>query len=265
MSAREEKNVSFWDHLDELRSVIFRAAGVYILAVVVLFFFMPAIFNNIILWPTRPDFPVYTLFHRLGAIAPSLAEESFLSPMNGVELVNIELASQFMIHISCSCWMALVVTLPIIIYLCWTFIKPALYPQERAHSTMAFLGGNLMFYCGVAAGYFCIFPLTLRFLSDYQLSPLVPNIVSLTSYMDTFVSLLLMMGLVFEIPLLAWLLGKTGLLTHSFFTRYRRHAIVVLLILAAVITPTGDPFTLFAAFIPIYLLWEASALLVKKN
>ncbi len=119
-----------------------------------------------------------------------------------------------------------------------------------------------MFYLGVATGYFLVFPLTVKFLAGYQLSSAIRPMVTLTSYMDNFYTLLLMMGVVFELPLLAWLLGKMGLLTRDFFKTYRRHAIVVLLIVAAVITPTGDPFSLFLVFIPIYALWEGSARLV---
>ena len=122
-----------------------------------------------------------------------------------------------------------------------------------------------MFYLGVTVGYFLVFPLAVRFLSTYQLSENIRPIVSLDSYMDNFFTLLLMMGAVFELPLLAWVLGKMGMLTRGFFSTYRRHAVVVLLIIAALITPTGDPFTLFIVFIPIYTLWEASARLVPLS
>jgi sec-independent protein translocase protein TatC len=121
-----------------------------------------------------------------------------------------------------------------------------------------------MFYLGIAVGYYLVFPLTLRFLADYQLSSTIPNTISLDSYMDNFFIITLMMGIVFELPLLAWLLGKMGFLTRDFFSTYRRHAIVVLLIVAAMITPTGDPFTLSAVFFPIYILWELSSRLVPK-
>ena len=166
---------------------------------------------------------------------------------------------------SASCWLALVVSFPVIIYLLWGFIKPGLYENERKGARMAFLFGNLMFYVGVCVGYFMVFPLTVRFLSDYQLSEMIPNQISIDSYMDTFITVVMMMGLFFELPLLAWLLGGMGLLHRNFFNTYRRHAIVALLILAAIITPTGDPFTLFVVFAPIYLLWEFSAFLVKKD
>ncbi|MDE6312009.1 MAG: twin-arginine translocase subunit TatC [Muribaculaceae bacterium] len=259
---------SFWAHLDDLRGVLFRIIAVYVAACVGLFAFMPRIFNGIILAPTRGDFPVYEFFERLASTAPILADASLSeggSAKFSIELVNIELASQFFIHITATMWLALIVTLPFIIYFLWTFIRPGLYENERKHAGLAFVAGHVMFYLGAATGYFLVFPLTLRFLAGYQLSPLIPNVISLTSYMDTFVTLLLLMGLVFELPLLAWLLGKTGLITREFFTRYRRHAIVALIVLAAIITPTGDPLTLFTVFIPVYILWELSAVLVKKD
>ena len=153
---------------------------------------------------------------------------------------------------------------PIVIYLLWTFVSPALYSHEKRGIKRAFAFGNLMFFLGVAVGYFVVFPVTLRFLADYHVSAMVPNQISLDSYMDTFLMLIFIMGIIFELPLLAWLLGKIGVLKRGFFKKYRRHAIVVLLILAAVITPTGDPFTLTIVFLPIYLLYELSALLVKE-
>ena len=125
--------------------------------------------------------------------------------------------------------------------------------------------GLVMFLLGVMVGYFIVFPITLRFLADYHVSQMVPNQISLDSYMDTFLMMIFIMGLVFELPLLAWVLGKFGILHRDFFKKYRRHAVVVLLVLAAVITPTGDPFTLAIVFMPIYILYELSALLVKPQ
>ena len=122
-----------------------------------------------------------------------------------------------------------------------------------------------MFFMGVAVGYFVVFPVTLRFLADYHVSQLVPNQISLDSYMDTFLMLIFVMGVIFELPLLAWLLGVLGVLHRDFFGTYRRHAVVVLLMLAAIITPTGDPFTLMVVFLPIYLLYELSAFLVPAS
>ena len=160
--------------------------------------------------------------------------------------------------------MAIVLSFPILLTILWGFISPALYSHEQRGFKRAFIFGNLMFYIGVAVGYLVVFPITMRFLAEYQISESVPNVISLSSYMDNFIVICLMMGLVFELPLVAWLLGRMGLLTRRFFKKYRRHAIVVLLILAALVTPTGDPFTLSVVFFPIYTLWELSSRLVPK-
>lgn len=255
-----ENEMTFWDHLDALRRVIFRVLGVMAVLGIAAFIAMPTIFDKVIMAPCSGTFITYKLFNDIaaGVGAGDLATDATFS----VDIVSIELASQLFIHLSASCWAALIVGFPVIIYLLWGFIAPALYDHEKRGITRAFIFGNVMFYLGVAVGYFLVFPLALRFLADYRLSDAIRPIVSLDSYMDNFFTLLLMMGAVFELPLLAWLLGKMGILTRGFFGRYRRHAIVALLIIAALITPTGDPFTLFIVFIPIYALWEMSARLV---
>lgn len=257
--------MTFWAHVDALRSVLLRSGGVIVALTVVFFVAMPHIFDTVILAPTRGDFVLYRIFDRLGAsgggiLMPNLGGSDF-----HVDLINIQLASQFFIHMSTSFWLAVVFAFPVIIYLLWGFVAPALYSGERSGVKRAFLLGNIMFFIGVAVGYFVVFPVTLRFLADYQVSASVPNQISLDSYMDNFLVLILVMGLIFELPLVAWLLGRMGLLNRRFFRRFRRHAVAVLLILAAVITPTGDPFTLMVVFLPIYCLWEMSALLVPAS
>ena len=255
-----DDSASFWDHLDVLRGVLLRILAVMAVLGVGAFIAMPWIFDNVIMAPCSADFPTYALFNCLSELMGEDGAGAF-----DVNIVSIELASQLMIHFSSACWVALIAAFPIVIYLLWGFVSPALYPHERRGIRSAFLFGNLMFYLGVVTGYYLVFPLALRFLATYRLSDVIEPIVSLSSYMDNFFTLLLMMGAVFELPLVAWLLGKMGLLTRGFFKTYRRHAIVVLLIVAALITPTGDPFTLFLVFIPIYALWEGSARLVPAD
>ena len=255
--------MSFWEHLDELRGVLVRIAVVVVTVAIVLFAFMPRLFDSVILAPCHGDFVLYRLFAAVTenvSFLPQFSTEGF-----EVSLINIELASQFFIHMSTSFWLAVVLSFPIALYFLWTFVAPALYENERRGVRAAFVAGNVMFFLGVAVGYFVVFPITLRFLADYHVSQLVPNQISLSSYMDTFLMLLFVMGLVFEMPLVAWLLGRLGVLHREFFGAYRRHAVVVLLLLAAIITPTGDPFTLTIVFLPIYLLWELGALLVPKS
>lgn len=257
-----DSEMTFWDHLDELRGVLIRMSVVIILAFIIFFCLMPKIFEPVILAPCSGSFPIYRWFDMLASVA---GESAGSSDDFSVSLINTQLASQFFIHISLSFQLALVATFPILICLLWQFVAPALYPHERRNAFRIFLCGSLLFYLGVASAYYLIFPLTLRFLADYQLSTAIPNTITLDSYMENFVSILLIMGVTFEIPLVTWALGKMGLISRGFFTRYRRHAIVVLVIAAAVITPTSDPFTLMAVFIPLYILWELSASLTPKE
>ena len=254
--------MSFWEHIDALRRVLFRIVVVVLLFGIAAFCFMPWIFDNIVLGPCHATFPTYRLLAHLGGLglfSPDGASMEF-EP----ELITTELASQFFMHVSASCWAAVIGAFPVIIYQLWSFISPGLYANERRGAVRAFLAGNFMFYIGAAVGYFVVFPLALRFLATYSLSDVIHPMITLESYMDNFFMLLLAMGAVFEMPLVAWMLGKAGLLTRDFFNRWRRHAIVVLLIAAALITPTGDPFTLSVVFFPLYLLWEFGALLVPK-
>lgn len=255
------QEMGFWEHVDALRRVLLRA-GMFVGVLMVAFFIlMPRIFDNVILAPCQGDFVLYRFFawvtQGIEAL-PDFSTEGF-----SVELINIQLASQFFIHMSTSFWLAVVFAFPVIIYLLWGFVAPGLYEREKRGVRTAFLFGNVMFFLGVAVGYFMVFPITLRFLADYQVSAMVPNQISLDSYMDNFLLIILVMGIIFELPLVSWILGNMGLLTRDFFRRYRRHAAVVLLILAAVVTPTGDPFTLMVVFLPLMALWQFSGWLVK--
>lgn len=254
--------MGFWDHAEALRGVLLRMAAVIVVLTVGLFAAMPHIFDSVILAPCRGDFILYRWLDSISAtsLMPGGSGGDF-----EVHLINIRLASQFFIHMSTSFWLAVVLAFPICVWLLWGFIAPGLYEEEKRGARGVFLAGNLMFFLGVATGYFLVFPLTLRFLADYQLSALIPNQISLDSYMDNFMMLILVMGIVFELPLVAWMLGKAGIVSRGLFNRYRRHAVVALLVAAAVITPTGDPFTLMVVFLPLYLLWELSALTLPSE
>ena len=253
--------MTFWDHLDALRGVLVRAVLVFGVLAIASFCVMPWVMDHVILAPCHADFILYRALDSLGAASPFAAVTGTAGDFD-LQVVSLQLASQFFVHMSGACWMAAVLGFPALIYILWTFVSPALYDHERRGIRRAFVFGNLMFYLGVATGYLLVFPLALRFLATYSLSASISTVVSLDSYMDNFFTLILVMGAVFELPLLCWLLGKMGLMERSFFSRYRRHAIVALLVAAGLITPTGDPFTLFAVFIPLYALWEFSGRLV---
>jgi len=255
----QEGAMSFWDHLEVLRWAVFRSACVLAVVMVGTFIAMPYIFDRFILAPTSNDFFTYRWLNAIGRGIVSL------SPDFDVQIININVASQFMTHISTSISLAAIIAFPYFIWEIWRFIEPALFDDEIKHLRPAFLGGTIMFYLGCAIGYLLVFPFTFRFLVEYNLSPSITNQINLQSYIDNFTMLILVMGIVFEMPLLAWLLSLFGILKRSFLREYKRHAIVVLLISAAIITPSGDPFTLMLVFIPLYVLYELSILVVRDK
>ena len=257
-----EPSMTFWEHLEVLRWSIFRIAIAAVMAMVVIFIFMPSMFTGFVLGPTTSEFFLYKWLGSLGQLPflPDFAAEDFK-----VDIISINVASQFMTHISTSFWFALVAIFPYIIYEIWKFIAPALYDNEKRSVRTAFLFGTLMFFIGCAVSYSFIFPFTFRFLTEYQISGQITNQISLNSYMSTFLGMVFIMGLVFELPLLAWLLSKIGVLNREFLKKYRKHAVVILMILAALITPTGDPITLSLVFLPLYFLYEISIRVVKNS
>ena len=253
--------MTFWDHLDALRRVIFRVLGVWLVLAVVYFLAMPYLFEHVVMAPCQDDFIFYELLRKVGQNF-DLNDEFFTQEFH-LSLININLAAPFMIHISTAFWMSVVTATPYLFYEIWRFVKPALYPNERRGVQKALLLGTVMFFVGVLLGYFMVYPLTLRFLSTYQLSSQIENVISLNSYIDNFMMLILCMGLAFELPLITWLLSLLGLVNKSFLRKYRRHAIVIIIVVAAIITPTGDPFTLAIVAIPLYMLYELSIPLIK--
>ena len=257
------KELTFWDHLDELRRVLFRIIGVWFVLAIGYFIAMPWLFDNVILAPCHNDFIFYDLLRYVGKVF-DLHDEFFTQEFN-VKLININLAAPFFVHMSTAFWMSVVTAAPYLFFEIWRFINPALYPKERRGVQKALCIGTVMFFLGVLLGYFMVYPLTLRFLSTYQLSATIENQISLNSYIDNFMMLVLCMGLAFELPLVTWLLSLLGIVNKSFLRKYRRHAFVIILIISAIITPTGDPFTLTIVTVPLYLLYELSILMIKDK
>ena len=257
-----ENEMSFWSHLEALRWVLMRIILIYLILVGCCFAAMPHIFNSVILGPTSSDFILYQWLGSLGGDGTFFPD--FSSPFK-VDIINVKLASQFITHISTSFCLGFLLIFPYLITEVWMFVRPALYDNEK-RSVMALLAfGVPMFYLGCATGYFIVFPFTFRFLAQYELSADITNMISLGSYIDNFLMLVFVMGIVFELPFVTWILSKMGLVTSGFLKKYRRQAVVTLLVLAAIITPTGDPFTLMVVFVPLYVLYELSILLARRK
>lgn len=257
----DNKEMTFWDHLEDFRWTLIRSLGALIVFAIIGFAFMPYLYDKVVMAPTRSDFFLYQYICKISSVISILPD--FCNKDFHVDIINIKLASQFFRHMTTSFWLALILTFPYLVFEVWRFISPALYQEEKKSMRLVFVFGTVMFFIGCAVGYSLVFPMTLRFLADYQLSESIINQISLDSYMDNFLMLIFVMGIVFELPLVAWLLSKLGFLNRSFFKKYRRHAIVGLLVAAAIITPSGDPFTLSVVFFPLYFLWELSSFFVK--
>ena len=255
--------MSFWDHLDELRGHLIRIILALVILTIVGLIIVPKIFDSIILAPRSSNFVTYRFFEKMGEYIPFLPD--FSGDSFSVTMLNINMTTQFMTYISTSFAFAVIFAIPYLFYEIWKFVSPALFENETKNIKKAFIFGGVMFVIGCLVGYFIVFPLIFRFLVTFELSSHIENMISLDSYMSNFYMLILIMGIVFELPLVFWILSNMGLVHRSFFRKYRRHAIVGSLVLAAFITPSGDPFSLFVVTIPLYMLWEISALVVKKD
>lgn len=241
--------MTFWDHLDVLRSSIIRMLVAAVVMGIVAFVLKEPLFG-VVLAPSQSDFFMYRL---LGA-------EPFT-----LQLINTGLTEQFMAHLRVAFVAGVLVASPYILYVLFRFISPALYENERRHSVRLTLAAYLMFVAGVVVNYVLVFPLTVRFLGTYQVSGDVQNMLSISSYIDTLLMMSLVFGIVFEIPVLSWMLARFGMLRASWMKKFRRHAVVTILIIAAVITPTADVFTLVIVSLPIWLLYEISIWIVART
>ncbi len=251
LSDKKDKSttpMTFWEHLDVLRSSIIKMLMITIATAIIAFFFKEQLFD-IVLAPSHANFITYQL---MGA-------EPFT-----IQLVNIGLTEQFMIHMKTAFYFGVVIASPFILYLLYQFIRPALYPNEKRYMLSIVGSSYIMFLIGILINYFLIFPLTVRFLGTYSVSEDIHNMLSLESYMDTLLMMSLIFGIVFELPIISFLLAKFGLLKAEWMQQYRRHSIVAILIIAAIITPTSDVFTLTIVSLPIWLLYETSILIVKR-
>ena len=238
---------SFWDHLDELRSRLVRMVLVVVAFSIVAFLFKELLFS-VILAPRSSAFVSYRL----------LGVSTF-----AIHLINTGLTEQFMVHMRTSLYVGVLVASPYIIYELFRFVSPGLYDNERRYALWIVGSAYVMFMLGTLLNYFLVFPLTVRFLGTYQVSTDVANMLTLQSYIDTLISMSFLMGVLFELPVVCWLMGRMGVISSQMMCTYRRHAIVAILVLAAIVTPTTDIFTLFVVALPILLLYELSIFVVK--
>ena len=247
MAENTSTEMTFWDHLEELRGTLFRSGCAIIAAALLLFCFKKPLFD-FILSPTTSNFFLYRLM-------------GIKLDMN---LINIEISAQFFIHLKMALICGLILTFPYVIFEIWKFIAPALYDNEKAVVRKAFGLASVLFYLGVAVGYLFVLPVCLNFFMNYSVSDTVNNTISLNSYISLFTSMVLMIGLIFEFPSVVAVLSRFGIVTREMLRKARKVAFVVILLIAAFITPS-DPFSMFVLSIPLYILYEFSIYLCKKE
>lgn len=251
--------MSFWEHVEVLRASLIKMAIVIMLCSVMAFLFKEEMFS-VLLAPKNDAFITYSLFRHIAEFAIGKTDAAF-----SIQLINTGLTEQFVIHMKASVCIGFLMSSPYLLFQLFHFISPALYENERKYSLRVAGSGYVMFILGVLLSYFLIFPLTFRFLGTYQVSSDVTNMITLQSYMGTLLMMCILMGLVFELPVLCWLLAKLGLLSSRDMRHFRKHSIVVILTISAVITPTSDIFTLSLVALPVWLLYEVSILIVSKS
>lgn len=252
--------MSFLEHLEVLRWHIIKSLLSIMVIAIIAFIFKDILFNKILLGPKSPEFISNRLLCQLGQAVkiPRLCINTV--PM---EIISIKMAGQFSMHIMVSLVAGIIVAFPYVFYQFWRFIVPALYPKEKNVARGAVAVSSLLFLLGISFGYFIIVPLTIHFFSSYSVSETVTNQINLISYVQTIASLILSSGIVFELPILVYFLSKIGLITPSFLKKYRKHALVLILIVAAIITPP-DIFSQLLVSIPLIILYEVGIVISRR-
>lgn len=259
MSESESKGLlTFGGHLEVFRKMLFRILIVVIVLATMIFCFKTETFR-IILAPHKSDFCTFSLIE---SIFKSIGVNFQFTEYN-VPLINTELSAQFMTHITVSCILAVLLSSPYIVFELFKFISPALYEREKKYSYLVAAVVYLLFIIGLLMSYFVLFPISFQFLATYQVDEEIVNTINLDSYISTFTTLTFMMGVVFQLPVFCFILGKMGLIDADLLKKYRSYAFIIIMIIAAIITPP-DLFTFILVTIPIYGLYELSILVLKK-
>lgn len=249
--------LTFGGHLEVLRQMMFRILGV-VLVIAVVVFCMKDTTWDLLLAPSEWNFCTYRWIER---VARMIGMDFHFKEFH-VQMIATDLSSQFMTHITTSVYLGLLGASPYIVVELFRFILPALYENERRYSYRVTMIVYALFVIGVLMSYFVLFPISFRFLGTYSVASKVVSNITLDSYVSTFVTLTLLMGVVFQLPVIMFVLGKMGFITSNTLTQYRKHALIVIMIVAAIITPP-DLMTLLLVTVPLYLLYEVSIRVLK--
>jgi sec-independent protein translocase protein TatC len=256
----ESKEMSFWDHLDELRLRLIRSFIAILVMAIVAFVNREVVFDQIILGPSKDGFVTNRWLCDLGNL---LNIDGLCFGALRFQIININMSGQFLVHLYTSAIAGVVLAFPFIVYQFWGFIRPALYPGEKKKSQLAIFYSSFLFLSGLLFGYFLIVPLTINFLGTYQVSTIVSNQIALNSFISTVVSVSFAVGIVFQLPLLIYFLAKAGLVSPDYLKRNRKYMLVILLVISAVITPP-DVFSQIMVCLPLLGLYEISIMIARR-
>lgn len=255
------KGMSFLDHLEALRWHIIRSVIALVIVTSVLFFYSDFIFDTILFGPTKPDFITYRALCKLSG----LLHIDALCVQNKIKftIINTQMWGQLTMYMWGTFIAGLILTIPYILWEIWKFIAPALKDNERKYARGFVLVASLLYMLGAAFAYYIIVPWTINFLNNFQLSKTnIPNYLNISSYVSTVTTLIVWMGVIFELPMVSYILTSIGLVSSGFLKKYRKHAVVIVLIVAALIAPPDVASQVFIS-IPLYLLFEVSIFVSK--
>lgn len=263
----DEKEMSFLDHLEELRWHVVRSVFAIFILMIGAFWFVPWIFDHIIFGPARVDFPTFKYMCQLGQLTGM--EESLCVKELPFKVQSRNMTGQFMMALTSSFVIGLILAFPYVCWEIWRFIKPGLKVTEKKYSRGAVFAVSFLFFLGISFGYFILCPMTIWFLATYSISDVIVNEFDITSYVSTITGLVFGSGLLFQFPVVVYFLTQVGVLTPQFMRHYRKHAVIVILIIGAIVTPSPDPLSQTLISFPLYLLFEISifisAMVVKRK
>ncbi len=256
-----EAEMSFFDHLEVLRWHLIRSAIAVVIFMILAFAFYDFIFDDIIMGPKSPDFWTYRMMCK---IADWVNIPDFCVTEVPGTIINTQMAGQFIMQINSSLLIAVMLGFPYLLYEVWLFVKPALTELERKSASGFVFYATLLFILGVMFGYYIVVPLAMNFLANYSISDEISNTITISNYLSFVATLALGCGIVFELPIVIFVLSKIGIMTPQFMRSTRRYAVVIILLIAAIITPTPDIITMLTVSFPMFLLYELSIVVAAR-
>ncbi|ALL04455.1 preprotein translocase subunit TatC [Pedobacter sp. PACM 27299] len=264
-----EAEMSFFDHIDVLRKHLLRALAVVLVLTAGAFYFTDFIFNTIIMGPKNPNFWTYRMMCKLVERFPSIGSDFCITKIDA-KIINTEMAGQFTLQLNSCVMVGIILGIPYLLFEIWLFVKPALHDNERKSASGFVAFASFLFFLGIMFGYYLICPLSINFLTNFTVSPEIENTFTIDSYLSSVMTLTIGSGVIFQLPVIIYILSKLGVMTPAFMRSSRRYSTVLILIVAAVVTPTADPYTMLIVAAPLFLLYELSIIISanierKKN